>query len=186
MKKPRFWRIFCAIPVDKAQCLLGAQQSLCSDALWQWQTPERMHLTLAFCARFPESSWQTSLKYLRRVLGTCPSDQLTLRTCGVFPHTGQPRCWVAYCASTATLKQLHAMCEACAKACDWPVDTRPFEPHVTLATGLTSLPPKALVQLPEPIQLPIEQVIIVRSHLQGHASRYEILASIALAESEDH
>lgn len=186
MEKPGFWRVFCAIPLDQAQCLLGAQQSLYSDALWQWQTPERLHLTLAFCDRFPDSSWQASLKYLRRVLGACPAGHLTLHACGAFPNIGKPRCWVAYCDSTAILKQLYAICGSCAKACGWSSDTRPFEPHVTLATGLRSPPPQASVELLEPIQLPVDRIIIVRSHLEGHTSRYETLASIALAESEDH
>lgn len=92
---------------------------------------EQVHLTLHFLGDADDAS----LAHLAAALANLGQEPFTidLAGTGVFPPQGRPTVLWTGVTACEPLRQLHGRVAAVLVACDFPVESRPWVPHVTLA-----------------------------------------------------
>ena len=132
---------------------------------------ESLHLTLAFLGETDPAR----LPAARRALFALepPALDLTFSRLGSFPQKGGFLWWLVAdpCPELAALeKELRSLLEKEG----FPLERRPFLPHVTLARRVPVPAPQG-ASLPRPIRARCDRVCLLRSHLGPGGSRYEEL-----------
>lgn len=98
----------------------------------KWVRTGNMHVTLKFLGETDAAK----LDAVRNALGAVRSEQpVTLEFCGLgfFPNEKRPRVFWAGIQASANLKSLAADIDQVAHRLGFPVEDRPFTPHLTLA-----------------------------------------------------
>ncbi|WP_096189785.1 RNA 2',3'-cyclic phosphodiesterase [Evansella halocellulosilytica] len=94
------------------------------------------HLTLLFLGSFTEEKRSQLWSMLKQEVMTIPSFSLTLSKIGTFGNEQLPRVYWAGVKENDTLKRLHKLVEQKANTVGFQVESRPFQPHITLAKTL--------------------------------------------------
>ena len=198
------WRLFVAVPMPPAATdLIDRIVGTLSQADWpvRWIAPDTAHLTLHFLGETaPEHA-----ELLRMALGTVVSRHrsFTLRTgaLGVFPDARRPRViWLGLEGQTQRLVKAHADIGDALRELDLPVEERILRPHITLGRVRDNPPsgfPVALrrrlddpavrsLVLREAADVPVEEVLLVRSFLGRSGARHEALARFPLSFAAGH
>ena len=187
------WRLFIAVPLPPAVMeRLGMISTRLADRNWpvRWTDPANAHLTLHFLGEVDS----TRAELIRMALpGEAAKHQaFTLHTggLGVFPDRKKPRVlWMGLDGETERLTALHAGVGTMLEQLDFEVEQRPYSPHITLGRlreqigaerGMTIWTTLRGFQLGEPLAVPVDEVILYRSHLSHTGSRYEPLATAKL------
>lgn len=131
--------------------------------------PDLIHLTLAFVGPQPE----IRVDSLRRLAGLIRGRSFTLELdrVGVFPKTG-----IAWLGATTVQDDLAWMQRDLADALrsrGFPVDTRPYAPHLTLARRATATIER---RLPEAIGWRVSVFTLVASDTSGPTPVYRTVA----------
>jgi 2'-5' RNA ligase len=98
----------------------------------KWVRAENLHVTLKFLGETDAAK----LGALQSALGTVRSEQpvtLEFRGLGFFPNEKRPRVFWAGMEASANLKSLAAEIDQKAHRLGFPLEERPFTPHLTLA-----------------------------------------------------
>ncbi len=96
--------------------------------------PEAMHITLAFLGEVPTSHLGDAQTAVRAAAAGHGAFDATVDHIGRFPEHGPPRVvWVGLGEGADAFKALAASIRAALTARHLPFDTKPFQPHVTLA-----------------------------------------------------
>ena len=137
-------------------------------------TPANLiHLTLAFVGD------QTSIRVdsLRRLAGGIRARcfALALDEIGGFERTGIA--WLGASAPQPGLGALHDDLAAALRARGFPVDARPYAPHLTLARRSTPIDRRSV----QPIRWPVTSFALVASELAGGGPSYRTIADWPLA-----
>jgi RNA 2',3'-cyclic 3'-phosphodiesterase len=115
----------------------------------KWVRAENLHVTLKFLGETEESK----LSALQNVLAAVRSPEpvnLEFRGLGFFPNEKRPRVFWAGMQASANLKSLAADIDQAAHRLGFPLEDRPFTPHLTLARfPLPGVPPKLLQAIQE-------------------------------------
>jgi 2'-5' RNA ligase len=110
----------------------------------KWVRAENLHVTLKFLGE----TESTKLGALQNVLSAVRSSEpvnLEFRGLGFFPNEKRPRVFWAGMEGSANLKTLAADIDQAAHRLGFPLEERPFTPHLTLARfPLPGIPPKLL------------------------------------------
>ena len=108
----------------------------------KWVRAENLHLTLKFLGETEPAK----LGPLQNVLVAVRSPEpvtLEFRGLGFFPNEKRPRVFWAGMQASANLKSLAADIDQAAHRLGFPLEDRPFTPHLTLARfPLPGIPPK--------------------------------------------
>ena len=98
----------------------------------KWVRPENLHLTLKFLGNTePEK-----LQAVQTALSSIHSEQsvhLEFRGLGFFPNEKKPRVFWAGLQVSSNLAELAARIDKAMHGLDFPLERRPFVPHLTLA-----------------------------------------------------
>lgn len=99
----------------------------------RWVRTHQWHLTLAFLGEISVSSLKTVRRSLVAVAQSYPKFPIDLRGGGVFPLRGRAKvAWVG--VDSAGLVALHqAVLRALSTVAQLELESRPFQPHLTLA-----------------------------------------------------
>ena len=129
-------RLFFAVELPReVQAVLGQLRPRDDDSRdYRWVDPSLLHLTLAFLGDQSEAR----LSDLQQVGATAASASrpatLGLGTAGSFGPRRAPRVlWVDLAGDIDALGLLHGRLAEGLRAAGFPVEERPFRPHVTLA-----------------------------------------------------
>lgn len=96
--------------------------------------PESIHLTLKFLGNVATHRLPELEKGLETATSQSQPFKLELDTLGAFPNHSHPEIiWCGLKGNLAQLMQLQRMIEACLVRLNFPAETRPFSPHLTLA-----------------------------------------------------
>jgi 2'-5' RNA ligase len=192
------WRLFVAIPMpDEVRQHIARVIQLLShdDPPVRWIDPETAHLTLHFLgATAPE---RAELLRLALAEPVAKIEQFTLKTSGlgVFPNTRQPRVlWIGLDGETRTLERLHREVGLSLQRLGFEAETGKLRPHITLGrvrdNAPASLAAKVQAQLdPDSpvaritasgIQVPVNEVLLVRSFLDAKGARHVPIAPYPL------
>jgi len=110
----------------------------------RWVRAENLHVTLKFLGETDSSKLGPLQNALSAVRSAEPAI-LDFRGLGFFPQEKRPRVFWAGMESSANLKSLAADIDQATHRLGFPLEERPFAPHLTLARfPLPSVPPKVL------------------------------------------
>lgn len=133
---------------------------------------DSLHLTLAFLGAVSDEQLR-SLCLAAETVRTPPGEFVLDKT-GWWPH--HHIAWAGCHELPSCLRRLHEALAVAVREAGFPLDHRPFLPHVTLLRHAHA-PPLAL---DEPIAWPVEGFTLVESRLQPSGARYRVLADWAL------
>ncbi len=196
------WRLFVAIPMpDEAREQIARIIQLLSHEDWpvRWIDPQTAHMTLHFLgATLPE---QAELLRMALAQPVAKVERFTLATShlGVFPNVRQPRVlWIGLDGDTERLQRLHVEVGNALNRLGFEAETGRLNPHITLgrvregATPALATAIQAQLAPSSPtarvtataVQVPVNEVLLVRSFLDAKGAKHVPIASYPLASSD--
>ncbi|HEX5505276.1 MAG TPA: RNA 2',3'-cyclic phosphodiesterase [Thermomicrobiales bacterium] len=182
------WRLFVAVELsEEARGALAEAQAACRRCALpvRWVDPQGAHLTVKFLGAVePERVAALTDALATIVTGHRPFLLWTGPT-GAFPSPRRPRVlWLGVTGPTDCLDDLQQDVEFALHGLGFPLEGRPFRPHLTLgrvrdgaapdAAGLTRALEEARHLAPAP--LPVRDLRLMRSELGRGGPRYTTLA----------
>ncbi len=155
----------------------------------KWVRAENLHVTLKFLGDTPREKLAAVQGVLAAVRSPEPV-QLEFRGLGFFPNEKRPRVVWAGMEATPNLKTLAADVDQAAHRLGFPLEDRPFTPHLTLARFA---PPGISPRLREAIRASSEQAFgsvtagefhLIESTLKRTGAEYTTVQTVRFA-SED-
>ncbi len=174
---------------------LAAALGPLADAL-RWQRGENVHLTLHFLGDVERRLVSELTAALERAARDREPFEVRIEDIGVFPDARRPRVLWAGIAATTGLDELHRAVGAELEGLGFPLETRPFHPHLTLAYARRGQSPRRLrdvgaaisaCEVGEIAAFPVTRIKLYRSDLRpdgpgvraagGRASRSAVSGS---------
>jgi 2'-5' RNA ligase len=159
----------------------------------RWEKQEKYHCTLSFLGDVPEEGLTPLLKGVEAAARVSSPAKVSYNHLGSFSGKGRERptvLWVGIDDPDGRLANLQQSVQEELGALGYPVERRPFTPHVTLGRSkdFRNLP-RLLARwenrtLDHPPVL-IGEVIVVRSELRPEGSHYTVLRSFPLSARRD-
>jgi 2'-5' RNA ligase len=159
------------IPVDLAKTLARLARAIDIPSA-RWLPPENIHLTLVFLGQVTEDRFPPILKELDELK---PEPiEIGLTHLDTFPRAG---ILFADVVPTPALLSLQAEVASRMARCGFPLDQRPYHPHVTLARFRSPTRNNNWTALPSAVQRSFlaEAVNLYRSYTDPTGARYEVL-----------
>jgi 2'-5' RNA ligase len=148
--------------------------------------PQNWHFTLRFLGDTErERRDQLALTLRRTRLGR--SFSIRFDGLGAFPRAKRARIiWLGVTDGARQLVSLAEAVESAVRRSDFPVEKRPFKPHLTLSRVE---PPRAVADLlsSQPaldVIMPVTEIALVRSSLGAGPAKYEVVETFLLGESK--
>ncbi len=140
-------RLFVAVDLDAAaRAAIAAEQRRIASAMGdarssvRWVKPDHLHLTLVFLGDVSESQAPAVAEAVGRPIEASPFD-LTLQGMGVFPTRGSPRAvWIGVTNGANELIDLQRELARRIASEGIALESRPFQPHLTLGRWRQSRP----------------------------------------------
>lgn len=99
----------------------------------RWVKPAAIHLTLAFLDDTDEREVPRVLEAMAAAAIGCPGFSFAMRGVAAFPNEKNPRViWIGIEEPTGTLANYAAKLRTLLSAAGFPVEDRPFSPHITI------------------------------------------------------
>jgi 2'-5' RNA ligase len=185
--KRESWRLFCALALpEDVRASAAAHAARLHEAFTRvkasWERPEKMHLTLKFVGEVErERAGELSSAAARAAVFIAPFE-LKVGGTGTFPPHGPPRVlWLGVESTAGTLDVLHRRLEDECEAAGFPRESRPFNPHLTLARVREPRDARGLAAAHretafEPQTFTVNELLVIRSELGPGGSRYTTLS----------
>lgn len=187
-------RVFIAVPIPPPAKLILAQtidslSAKISDGV-RWVNPDGIHLTVKFLGDVDPGRTVEITQAMRMAATEVAPFQVGLSGLGTFPNQNRPRVlWAGVRGDLERLTDLQKLTEAKLTEIEFPKDSRPFNPHLTLGRvrdqvsehsrrGIGST--VAIHQLPESEPWLVESVELIQSHLGPGGATYTTLATADL------
>jgi RNA 2',3'-cyclic 3'-phosphodiesterase len=154
-----------------------------------WVKPGNIHLTLKFLGETDPDRIPGIQNKLTEILASFTPFRLSLDSVGVFPNTKNPRIlWIGLKDDEGTLQTLQSSIEKALEGMGFPMDPRPFAPHLTLARIKS---PKGNRELQDeldavnqkgidPHPFDVGEIHLYESQLTPKGSIYTVLANFKL------
>jgi len=186
------WRVFCAIelPASVRAVVLRHIADLndaAPGARASWAREATLHLTLKFLGEIPIASVPTFSNAVARAVAGVSPFSVRLSETGAFPRHGQPRVlWIGVDDVSQKLADLQSRLEEESEAAGYAKEERPFHPHLTIARLRDLRDAKALARAHkemqfEPVEIPVSELVVIRSELSSAGSKYTIVSRHALS-----
>lgn len=193
------WRLFLAVPLpEDVKALIGQEIASLQAEGWpvRWVRPETAHLTLHFLGEVERERAELVRLALPGVVAA--HEPFTLRTAalGVFPNFRRPRVlWLGLHGQVHRLETLQRDLGETLRTLGFVDTSEPYHPHITLGrvrnddgerVRLRDLPNAVKRRFvdattgaaigPEPLPVPVREVVLMRSHLGREGARHEPIA----------
>jgi 2'-5' RNA ligase len=184
-------RLFVAInlPSEVRHSLWTATEPLRAlDVPVRWVGAESIHLTLKFLGDVETERERDVIDVVESTVAGAPRFVLPIGGFGMFPNATGPRVvWVG-CEPVSGLELLQDRLERHMESVGFPVDGRPFRPHLTLGrvrrgtkrSAVRALGPK-MGELSYGTETHVESVELMESELGKAGARYAVRHSVELA-----
>jgi RNA 2',3'-cyclic 3'-phosphodiesterase len=155
----------------------------------RWVHHEDLHVTLAFLGNAPVEKLRVAKETVQEVLSDSNVLELEINQLGIFGKQESPRIfWADTLESTGLHDVRNKVFHAC-KSAGFQLETRPFNPHITLArkwTGENAFE-KEMLEIwkelqPEPLTFKGSEVVLYQTHLQK-TPKYEVKTAFPLLPS---
>jgi RNA 2',3'-cyclic 3'-phosphodiesterase len=182
-------RLFTAIPVaGLVEDALRELVARCRSQDWpvKWVRPEGLHLTVKFLGPVEADRVAAIEAALAEASAGTPRLPFSLRELGAFPGFGRARVIWAGLESEAALELMVDRVERACGALGFPVEGRPFRPHVTLGRVREGRRlPEAAIEALERAQLPAadflaDRLVLFESRPGPGGSTYAARATFPL------
>ena len=184
----RPWRCFWAVPLPESlradlSRFVGELRSLPGvDDDWRFADPDGWHVTLAFLRGIAPDQVEPMVARVTAALAAAPSSQAVAGGLGGFPGGSRARVlWLGVADAGTGLATLAADVRAASRV----DEEQPFRGHVTLARSRDrrGAPiPRSDAAVPGG-PIPIDEVVLFRSHLGQGLARYEALTRLPLGQA---
>jgi RNA 2',3'-cyclic 3'-phosphodiesterase len=151
-----------------------------------WARIDGIHLTLKFLGDVEESRIDAVAAAVERVCGGEAPLPMSLAGAGAFPNLKRPRVyWVGISEPSGRLLSFQQKIDEALTKLDFPKETRPFSPHLTLGRVKFPDQPEKIAQAIEayhPAALPftVDEIVVMKSDLKPSGAVYTPLRRIAL------
>lgn len=182
-------RLFVAIPL--AAAVLHELSAISSrlksrEGGLRWQSPESWHITLQFLGNTSQEQYECVVAHLHKL--HLPPVSIRLGELGFFDHAGV---FLATVKLSPELLALQERVTAATEPCGFVAESRPFQPHITLARSKGRGPRQGLHKLKAELEARAshphkftgflaEEFLLYESHLGSGGSRYEVRERFAL------
>jgi 2'-5' RNA ligase len=181
------WRLFCAVELstevrERAAAHIARLREKLPDLRAGWERTDKLHVTLKFFGDVEHSRIEALSIAISRAADTIAPFKLDIAAAGTFPPHGNPRVlWLGIRDSSGSLARLHNSLENECAAAGFKREQRPFHPHITLARLRQPAAARPLADLHrelgfKPLELPVNEILLMRSELGPGGSRYEALS----------
>jgi 2'-5' RNA ligase len=157
----------------------------------RWVRPEKIHLTLKFFGNIDESRVDTITKAIEPLVAGTPHFSLEVRGMGAFPNFRNPRViWMGLIDEKQVLMPLQKQLESTLETIGFPVEDRPFRPHLTLGRVNSGRGKNELLGKIEKYKeerfgdLKVRRLILFKSDLRPTGPIYTPLGEVRLALGE--
>jgi 2'-5' RNA ligase len=188
-------RLFVAVPVPSEvgaaveRVILDARRALGDTGRRvRWVQLDGLHVTLRFLGPTPAGRVAEIGAALDRAVAGIGQFDVRFAGSGSFPAADRPRAlWLGIVTGAESLARIAAAFERELSASGWPVESRAFRPHMTVARtdGVGEGPgaARALMAAAAPLDAGFraDRVILYRSHLGSGPAKYEPLHEAPLA-----
>lgn len=180
-------RTFVAIELDEAaREALARQQSALAAVLQgaRWVDPRGIHLTLAFLGPLEDEELRQTISAAKAAARDARPFELRIGNVGFFGSPRAPRVvWAGVEDQTGRLAALHERLNTLLASYGFPVDSRPFAPHLTLARLNDRLSPDVLTRFqamareaPQALAtMYVNALSVMKSELSREGARYTCL-----------
>lgn len=147
--------------------------------------PANWHLTLRFLG-------QTSAEQHRRLadalrsMAPGPAFELEFGGLGAFPRPARATVlWVGVSEGADAVRALAARAEDAARAAGFAPEGKPFSPHLTISRLREPADLRGPIAAAPPFggRMPVEEVVLFRSHLGGGPPRYEAVERFGMGSA---
>lgn len=186
------WRLFAAIEVpEPVRERLQREIDRLRQLGWRakWVSTDGIHVTVKFYGSVSVSLLPLLREALSAGVAGIPPFTLEVAGAGVFPHPRRPRVlWVGIAGEDETLARLQRQVEEWSARVGFPLEERPFHPHLTLARFRPEdSPPQHQVQraleqlstLPR-LPIPVRALTLYRSELRRTGAVYSVVDTVPL------
>ena len=145
--------------------------------------PPNWHLTMRFFGPTDEVTYDRLLAALTEAELGSPFSA-TLAGLGAFPRPARATVlWQGIAGGADRLEDLADVSEEAARLAGFAPEDRPFHPHVTLSRIRPHQDVRSLIERVRPLgmSLPVDRLVVYRSHLGRGGARYEELDNVPLA-----
>jgi RNA 2',3'-cyclic 3'-phosphodiesterase len=152
----------------------------------KWVRAENLHVTLKFLGETEPAKLGALQNVLAGVRSPAPVN-LEFRGLGFFPNEKRPRVFWAGMEASPNMKTLAADIDQAAHRLGFPLEARPFTPHLTLARfSLPGIPPKLLLAVNEKNaqsfgSLRTQELHLIESKLKPTGAEYTTLQTFRFA-----
>src|SRR6478735_4889618 len=189
------WRLFLAIPMP--QLVIERMEKIItrlSTKGWpvRWTDLKTAHLTIHFIGDVESSQAELLRMALPAAVAKHEAFSLETGRLGVFPSEKKPRVlWMGLDGENERLTALHRDLGALLTSFEFEVDARPFSPHITLGRLREEIGAARAMEIwttfrgyetGTPLELPVEEVILVRSYINRDGTRHEPLVRCPLTK----
>ena len=188
-------RVFLAVELSSDLCRKVAefQQQLRGNLPEvNWVRPESIHLTLKFLGYVDAAMVEQLLPAMEPVGRNQAPLSLEIQGLGVFPHIRRPRIlWIGCAGDIPSLLKLVSRIEGALVPLGFPLEEKPYHPHLTLARikhGNSKvgsvLTYSGLLEQPQTLgALRIERITLFRSDVSSFGAEYTPLWRVAMNET---
>jgi 2'-5' RNA ligase len=180
-------RLFIAIQISEEirgvlESFLTEMHAIAPQA--KWVRAANLHVTLKFLGNTDAQKLPRIQNALRSVHSSQPVT-LEFRGLGFFPNEKRPRVFWAGMQSSTNLPELAAAIDHAMHQLDFPLEVRPFTPHLTLARfDPPGLPPKLSAAVKQhPLKnfgsLRTRELHLIESKLKSTGAEYTTVQSFA-------
>jgi 2'-5' RNA ligase len=184
---PDTWRCFVAVPVPRAlretlEDAVAAWRSDSSAPNLRWTDPEGWHVTLAFLGATNPTAVSGIHERLAELAGRVDPFVVATGAAGAFPRSGAAQSvWLGISDPNGRLAGLAEWVQAAVLP---PDRRRRLRPHLTLGRSRARRGEPlgnwlAVLAFP-PMPIPVDGLVLYRSHLGRGPARYEVLRRVAL------
>lgn len=181
-------RLFVAVPLtDEVRGALAAHIMAAGTARalpGKPVPPPNWHVTMRFFGPTDEVSYERFLAALTEAEWGRPFS-VSFGGLGAFPRPARATVlWLAIERGVDRLERLAALNEQAAQEAGFAPEERPFHAHLTLSRIRPHQDVRPLIERvsPFPMSLPVDRLVVFRSHLGRGGARYEELDSFELGE----
>ncbi len=178
-------RIFIAINLpsevkQKLSAVIEKLKKINPDYAIKWVKPENLHLTLHFFGELSEEKIPLIEEGIEKIIKKTPSFKLKTGGFGCFPNEQTPRVIFVEVKDMKTIRILIGELEVMLQNLGFPIDTRPWQAHLTLGRIKNRIRCKVSGVELESMTFDVKSVELMESTLLPEGPIYSVIKSFAL------
>jgi 2'-5' RNA ligase len=178
-----FFAILADEPLKKlAMAIIAELNTRPNGSAIAWQSREKLHLTLQFLGDISSVQVSDLCQNLSQAIADFAGFGLSVDKLVLFPHPAKPSVIALQFKPEPKLEYLAKAIAELAKRAGISLSERSFKPHLTLGRiKAQRYPPFNDIIIPASLSLPVQQIVLLQSHIAASGMNYVLLNQQQLA-----